>query len=100
MLGETAAAWQRQIEDRTPSPIESVRVRAMTAHVTAEAVTVVDRAYTVGGSVSLYSTSRLQRRLRDVHVTTQHMAATTDTYRFLGALLVGEPVPPQVLARI
>jgi hypothetical protein len=41
-------------------------------------------------SASLYDTSSLQRRLRDIHAATQHVAATGEGYRTLGALLVGE----------
>jgi alkylation response protein AidB-like acyl-CoA dehydrogenase len=100
LLSATRGAWQRSEEASALSPVESVRLRAVTARVTAEAVNLIDQAYTAAGSASLYTTSPLQRRLRDAHVTTQHMAATTELYRFLGAMIVGEAVPPLVLARM
>ena len=69
----------------------------MAGFVTAECVKIVDAAYTLAGSVSLYDKSSLQRRLRDIHVATQHVAATSEGYRALGALLVGRELTPTEL---
>jgi alkylation response protein AidB-like acyl-CoA dehydrogenase len=77
--------------------VEILAARSMVACVTNLCVGVVDSAYGLAGSTSLYDTSSLQRRLRDIHVATQHVAATGETHRALGALLAGEPVPPQAL---
>ncbi len=51
----------------------------------------------MAGSASLYDASPLQRRLRDIHVATQHFAVTGEGYRTLGALLVGQELTPMEL---
>jgi hypothetical protein len=40
----------------------------------------------------LYSSSPLQRRLRDIHTLTQHFALKLDTYTLAGAVLAGQEV--------
>jgi alkylation response protein AidB-like acyl-CoA dehydrogenase len=89
--------WTAATTGRELTAVEIVAARSMAACVTSVCVGVVDSAYTLAGSSSLYDTSPLQRRLRDIHVATQHIAATGETYRTLGGLLVGEPVPPSAL---
>jgi len=91
---QTEMAWQAGVAARPLSAREAVEGRTMAGYVTAECVKIVDSAYTLAGSASLYDTSSLQRRLRDIHAATQHIAATGDGYRLLGALLVGyQPSP-------
>lgn len=87
-------AWQAGVSGRPLSPEEILIGRTMAGYVTAECVKIVDAAYTLAGSASVYDTSSLQRRLRDIHVATQHVAATTEGYRMLGAVLVGEEPSP------
>jgi alkylation response protein AidB-like acyl-CoA dehydrogenase len=86
----TERAWQAGLSGRPLSPRETLEGRTMAGYVTGECVKIVDAAYTMAGSVSLYDASPLQRRLRDIHVATQHVAATGESYRTLGAVLVGE----------
>jgi alkylation response protein AidB-like acyl-CoA dehydrogenase len=90
----TERAWQASLAARPLTPRETLEGRTMAGYITAECVKVVDAAYTMAGSVSLYDGSSLQRRLRDIHVATQHVAATGDAYRSLGAVLVGEELSP------
>ena len=85
----TERAWQAGLAGRPLSARETLEGRTMPGYVTAECVKIVDAAYTMAGSVSLYDASPLQRRLRDIHVATQHVAATGESYRTLGAVLVG-----------
>jgi alkylation response protein AidB-like acyl-CoA dehydrogenase len=94
---QTANAWDACVEGRALTPVELLRLRLMAGYITAECVKVVDAAYTMAGSTSLYETSTLQRRLRDIHVATQHVAATSEAYRTLGKLLAGEEVQPMEL---
>jgi len=89
--------WTAATTGHDLTAAEILAARSMAAYVTNLCVGVIDTAYTLAGSTSLYDTSSLQRRLRDIHAATQHLAATTETYRTLGALLAGEPVPPQAL---
>jgi alkylation response protein AidB-like acyl-CoA dehydrogenase len=89
--------WTAATTGHELTAVEIIAARSMAGCVTTLCVDVVDSAYSLAGSSSLYDTSPLQRRLRDIHVATQHIAATSETHRTLGALLVGEPVPPQAL---
>jgi alkylation response protein AidB-like acyl-CoA dehydrogenase len=93
----TESATQAFLSGRPLSARETMEGRTMAGFITAECVKIVDAAYTMAGSVSLYDTSSLQRRLRDIHVATQHVAATTEGYRTLGALLVGQELSPMEL---
>jgi alkylation response protein AidB-like acyl-CoA dehydrogenase len=93
----TESATQAVLSGRPLSARETMEGRTMAGFVTAECVKIVDAAYTMAGSVSLYDTSSLQRRLRDIHVATQHVAATTEGYRTLGAVLVGQELTPMEL---
>jgi alkylation response protein AidB-like acyl-CoA dehydrogenase len=90
----TETVWEAGVANRPLSPEEILVGRTMAGYVTGECVKIVDGAYTVAGSASLYDSSSLQRRLRDIHVATQHVAATGEGYRTLGAVLVGEELTP------
>jgi alkylation response protein AidB-like acyl-CoA dehydrogenase len=93
----TETAWEAGVSGRKLSPAETLVGRTMAGYITAECVKIVDAAYTLAGSVSLYDASSLQRRLRDIHVATQHVAATGEGYRTVGALLVGDEMTPMDL---
>ncbi|MBW3668416.1 MAG: acyl-CoA dehydrogenase family protein [Actinobacteria bacterium] len=92
LLSEAQACWDRAVAGAEWPPFDRMQPRLGGAFVTGECVKVVDAAHTLAGSASLYESSSLQRRLRDVHVVTQHQASTTEGYRTLGAVLAGEPV--------
>jgi alkylation response protein AidB-like acyl-CoA dehydrogenase len=93
----TETAWQAGLSGRPLSPRETIEARTMAGYITAECVKIVDFAYTMAGSVPVYDGSSLQRRLRDMHVATQHVGATGESYRLLGALLVGQELSPMDL---
>jgi alkylation response protein AidB-like acyl-CoA dehydrogenase len=93
----TANGREAGTSARPLSAEETLIARTMAGYVTTECVKIVDSAYTLAGSTSLYNASSLQRRLRDIHVATQHVAATGEGYRSLGAVFVGEEVPPMDL---
>jgi alkylation response protein AidB-like acyl-CoA dehydrogenase len=93
----TRTAWDAGLSARALSPKEIMMGKTMAGYITAECVKIVDAAYTAAGSTSLYDGSSLQRRLRDIHAATQHVAATSEGYRALGAVLVGEELSPMEL---
>jgi alkylation response protein AidB-like acyl-CoA dehydrogenase len=68
------------------------RVRAAGVWCAARAAAVVDTAYRSGGGSSLYASSPLQRRLRDVHALTQHFLVRRNTLVTAGAILAGQDV--------
>jgi alkylation response protein AidB-like acyl-CoA dehydrogenase len=93
----TAKAWAAGVEGRELTPREILEGRTMSAFVTAECVKIVDWAYTAGGSSVVYDSAPLQRRLRDIHVATQHASTFIETYGTLAAVVLGEQVSPMEL---
>ena len=49
----------------------------------------VDTAYDLGGGTSIYETSPLQKRFRDIHAATQHMLIGPSTWELTGRLMLG-----------
>jgi alkylation response protein AidB-like acyl-CoA dehydrogenase len=89
--------WQAGAERRDLTPKEVLTARLMANFITNECKKVVDWAFTVVGSSSVYDGSSLQRRLRDIHIATQHTACHTDPYRNLGAAMLGVELTPREL---
>ena len=52
---------------------------------------VVDAMYTLAGGTSVYAASGLQRRLRDIHVATQHFMVSTQVMETAGRLYLDLP---------
>lgn len=90
-------AMQYAIARRDLPPRNILEGRTMAAYITYECVKIVDWAYTAGGSASVYEKSQLQRRLRDIHVATQHASCHVEPYRLLAATMLGEQLSPQEL---
>jgi alkylation response protein AidB-like acyl-CoA dehydrogenase len=61
--------------------------------IAAACIRVADACFTLAGSVSLYETSPLQRRMRDLHVAAQHFVAQPRNYVNAGKLLLNPPGP-------
>lgn len=87
---DAEAAWRIAAAGRGPTTTDRARTRSTAVWVAGAAAAVVDAAYHAGGGTSLYSTSPLQRRLRDVHALTQHFALKPDTYTLAGSVLAGQ----------
>jgi alkylation response protein AidB-like acyl-CoA dehydrogenase len=87
-----AATWASAVSGEQPTLVQRARIRSAAAWVTDAAAAVVDMAYSAGGGSALYSTSPLQRRLRDVHAITQHFAVKPDTFTLAGAVLADQDV--------
>ncbi len=68
------------------------RVYANDAWVAQVCARVVDTCYTVDGTASIYDTSALQRRLRDIHTITQHSSLNESAITRVGAALLGEEI--------
>lgn len=82
--------WQAGVDQRQLEPKEVLEARLMANYITDECVKIVDWAYTVMGSTSVYETCQLGRRLRDIHICTQHASCFADPYRNLGRVMLGE----------
>jgi indole-3-acetate monooxygenase len=66
-----------------------VGIRLACVHAASAAVAAADAAYTLAGGSSVYESNVLQRCLRDVHVTTQHIMVAPKLHETLGRLLLG-----------
>jgi alkylation response protein AidB-like acyl-CoA dehydrogenase len=84
------AAWTTATAGIPFTDEHRARIRTTNTWVTRTAAGVVDTAYQVAGAGALFSTSPLQRRLRDIHALTQHVALKLDTFTMAGAVLAGE----------
>jgi alkylation response protein AidB-like acyl-CoA dehydrogenase len=96
LYGQAEAAWARAEADQPPDPLERAALRATGATVTTMAARIVDTAYTLGGGTAAYSSSPLQRCLRDVHTATQHAVTGREFLGAVGAVLAGaDPATPR-----
>jgi indole-3-acetate monooxygenase len=92
IYAEAEAAWAGAVDARPLTPEQRAHARGAATWAVKAAASVVDACYTAGGGSALYTSSPLQRRLRDAHVVTQHFAVKTDTFTLAGAVLAGEDV--------
>jgi len=89
LMAESRAVWQSSLVGRSPTPSETARVVGSVAWAAQTAASVVDTCYTAGGGTALYSSSPLQRHLRDIHTLTQHAAVNEAMLARAGAFLIG-----------
>ena len=92
LRGEADIVWAKAQAGSTFTPEDRAHVRGTTTWVARTAAAIVDTAYQAGGSSSIYTSNPLQRRLRDVHVLTQHFTMKADTFTKVGAVLAGQEV--------
>jgi alkylation response protein AidB-like acyl-CoA dehydrogenase len=93
LLYETAELlWATAAARRSPTLVERARARAAAVWATERAAAAVGAAYRAGGGTSIYADCPLQRRLRDVHATTQHFLVKRDTLTTAGAVLAGRDI--------
>jgi alkylation response protein AidB-like acyl-CoA dehydrogenase len=91
VLGEADAAWAAAQGGGAMPEEHRLGLRLAASHATGAAAEVVTAMYHAGGGSSIYDSSPLQRRLRDVHVATQHMMVAPATWELTGRLLLGLP---------
>jgi alkylation response protein AidB-like acyl-CoA dehydrogenase len=86
-----AAAFLAAEADGEVSIEQRASLRLAATHATAASASAVDTAYDLGGGTSIYETSPLQKRFRDVHAATQHMLIGPSTWELTGRLMLGLP---------
>jgi alkylation response protein AidB-like acyl-CoA dehydrogenase len=91
LLGEARSAWLAAQGGATISTEHRLGLRLAATHAAGAAAEVVTSMYHLAGGSSIYDSSPLQRRLRDVHVATQHMMIAPATWELTGRLLLGLP---------
>jgi indole-3-acetate monooxygenase len=90
LYAEAAEAWATASAGEEFTVPVRARIRSAAVHAATTAAGVVETAYRAGGGSSLYATSPLQRRLRDVNAVTQHFLLKPDTLTTCGALMAGQ----------
>jgi alkylation response protein AidB-like acyl-CoA dehydrogenase len=90
------AAWEAAVAEAAPTQNLRARGRAAAAWVVDRAVAVVGTAYRHGGGSSVYATSPLQRRLRDINALSQHFLVRPDTLTTAGAVFAGNELTAPV----
>jgi alkylation response protein AidB-like acyl-CoA dehydrogenase len=86
-----ATAWEAAAEGDEVSVEQRAALRLAATHATAASAAAVDIAYDLGGGTSIYETSPLQKRFRDIHAATQHMLVGPSTWELTGRLMLGLP---------
>jgi alkylation response protein AidB-like acyl-CoA dehydrogenase len=84
-----ASAWDAAENHARVSVEQRAALRLAATHATAASASAVDTAYDLGGGTSIYETSSLQKRFRDVHAATQHMLIGPSTWELTGRLMLG-----------
>ncbi len=85
-------AWEQAADRHDVDLARRAGLRLAASHAMTTAAGVVDEMYSLGGGSSVYESSPLQRRHRDIHVATQHMLVNPSTWEFAGRVLLGAPV--------
>jgi alkylation response protein AidB-like acyl-CoA dehydrogenase len=89
-LFEVIDAAQRDAESGKEISVERRRdLRLATTHATHTCAEVVQRMYLLAGGSAVFTSSPLQRCLRDVNVATQHMMVSESTFELAGRVFLG-----------
>jgi alkylation response protein AidB-like acyl-CoA dehydrogenase len=84
------AAWESAGAGGGIPVDQRAALRLAASHGIRSARDAVDSMYELGGGTAVYESSPLQRRLRDVHVATQHMLVGPATWELAGRVLLGQ----------
>jgi alkylation response protein AidB-like acyl-CoA dehydrogenase len=89
-LREAASSAYAAAERDGEVPLrERALLRLAATHAITAAARAADAAYGLAGGSSIYESSALQRRFRDVHTATQHMMVGPSTWELAGRVLLG-----------
>jgi alkylation response protein AidB-like acyl-CoA dehydrogenase len=97
LYAEIERGWNEARRHGEVSVERRAALRLAATHATTASAAVVDTAYELGGGTSIYETSQLQRRFRDVHAATQHMLVGPATWELTGRVLLGMPTEVEQL---
>jgi indole-3-acetate monooxygenase len=92
VYGEAAEAWATALAGDPFTTEQRARIRGSATWACDTAAAVVGMAYRAGGGSSLYRSSPLQRRFRDIHALTQHFLLKLDSLTTVGAVMAGQDV--------
>jgi alkylation response protein AidB-like acyl-CoA dehydrogenase len=89
LVEETTRVWEMVQAGRPVNAEQRGLLRIAATHATATAASVVDRMYRAGSGTAIFTSSPLQRCLRDVHAVSQHFFVAPPTYEMIGKILLG-----------
>jgi alkylation response protein AidB-like acyl-CoA dehydrogenase len=90
LLFETVAAtWETLCAGQPLSEEQGALQWLASVHTATSCAHAVDLVYTLGGATSVYTTSRLERCFRDVHVLTQHVGVSPWQWERVGRYFLG-----------
>jgi alkylation response protein AidB-like acyl-CoA dehydrogenase len=92
-----AEAWEHAVAGRPVSIEQRARIRLACAHAATEAAAATTLCYTSGGGSAVFADSPLQRCLRDVHTTTQHIMLSDRNLLTFGRVAFGLDVDATML---
>ncbi|WP_108811018.1 acyl-CoA dehydrogenase family protein [Sphingorhabdus sp. Alg231-15] len=90
-------AWHEAQGKGDISPEARANLRLACAHATETSADICKIAYTLGGGGAVYASNSLQRRFRDAHVATQHIATAPAVFELAGRILLDQPVDMAML---
>jgi alkylation response protein AidB-like acyl-CoA dehydrogenase len=85
----TSSAWEGALKNQSLTVEERVRMRLAGTHAIRMSAEVVDIAYSVCGSNSIFASNPVQRRFQDIHVITQQFQGRMDHYDTAGKFFLG-----------
>lgn len=92
-----AESWREAAGDSDLAASSRGNLRLACAHATETAAEICKIAYTLGGGAAVYKNNSLQRRFRDAHVATQHIATAPAVFELSGRILLDQPVDKAML---
>ena len=90
MCAEIDLTWADAKKEGKQSVARRTELRLACTHMTRTAADVCASIYDMSGGAALYETSPIQRRFRDAHAITQHVATAPSSYELFGRVLLGE----------
>ncbi|MEP3224769.1 MAG: acyl-CoA dehydrogenase family protein [Parasphingorhabdus sp.] len=90
-------AWQQAQSSDAITPAVRAQLRLACTHATETAADACKTAYSLAGGAAVYTSSNLQRRFRDAHVATQHIATAPAVFELAGRVLLDQPVDMAML---
>jgi alkylation response protein AidB-like acyl-CoA dehydrogenase len=84
-----SSVWESACQAQALTTEQRVSLRLASTHGIRQAARVVDIAYGLVGSGSIFPTNPIHRRFQDIHVITQHIQGRPTHYETAGQLLLG-----------
>ncbi len=89
MRDRIGEAWDLAVDGHPVEGTTRAGLRMAATHAAETAVDVVESMFRAAGGTSIYRTSRLERRFRDVNTAAQHMMVSQPTWEVVGRALLG-----------